>query len=63
MSGDNRLEMRNIRLLVPKKDYKGIAEEIRKMKRIWVGKNMDGLLRRRDAEANLVENCESKTLV
>ena len=63
MSGDNRLEMRNIRLLVPKKDYKGIAEEIRKMKRLWVGKNMDGLLRRRDAEAKLVENCESKTLV
>jgi GH24 family phage-related lysozyme (muramidase) len=63
MSGDNRLEMRNIRMLVPKKDYKGIAGEIRKMKRIWVGKNMDGLLRRRDAEAKLVENCESKTLV
>lgn len=57
MQGDNRLEMRNIRVLVPKKDYKGIAEEIRKMKRLWQGKNLDGLLARRDAEAKLVESC------
>jgi GH24 family phage-related lysozyme (muramidase) len=63
MAGDNRLEMRNIRVLVPKKDYKGIANEIRKMKRLWEGKGMDGLLKRREAEAKLVENCESKTLV
>ena len=63
MVGDNRLEMRNIRVLVPKKDYKGIANEIRKMKRLWEGKSMDGLLKRREAEAKLVENCESKTLV
>ena len=63
MSGDSRVEMRNIRVLVPKKDYKGIANEIRKMKRLWEGKGMDGLLKRREAEAKLVENCESKTLV
>jgi len=55
--GDSRLEMRNIRDLVPKKDYKGIANELRKMKRIWKGKGLDGLLARRDAEANLVETC------
>jgi GH24 family phage-related lysozyme (muramidase) len=57
LSGDSRLEMRNIRNLVLKKDYKGIAKEIRKMKRLWVGKGLDGLLERRDAEAKLVESC------
>lgn len=57
MNGDSRLEMRNIRDLVPKKDYKGIANEIRKMKRLWIGKNLDGLLNRREEEAKLVESC------
>jgi GH24 family phage-related lysozyme (muramidase) len=57
MQGDSRLEMRNIRVLVPKKDYKGIAEELRKMKRIWEGKGLDGLITRREAEAKLVETC------
>jgi GH24 family phage-related lysozyme (muramidase) len=57
LNGDSRLEMRNIRDLVPKKDYKGIANELRKMKRIWKGKGLDGLLARRDAEAKLVESC------
>ena len=57
MNGDSRLEMRNIRVLVPKKDYKGIAEEFRKMKRVWEGKGLDGLIARREAEAKLVETC------
>jgi GH24 family phage-related lysozyme (muramidase) len=57
MQGNSRLEMRNIRNLVPKKDYKGIAKELRKMKRIWQGKGLDGLLERREAEAKLVETC------
>jgi GH24 family phage-related lysozyme (muramidase) len=57
MKGDSRLEMRNIRDLVPKKDYKGIAKELRKMKIIWQGKNLDGLIDRREAEAKLVESC------
>jgi GH24 family phage-related lysozyme (muramidase) len=55
--GPSRVEMRNIRELVLKKDYVGIANEIRSMKRLWVGKNLDGLLKRRDAEANIVESC------
>lgn len=54
MKGDSRKEMRNIRAYVPEKNYKKIAQEIRNMKRIWVGKNLDGLLKRRDAEAALV---------
>ncbi len=57
MTGDSRLEMRNIRDLVPKKNYKGIAKELRNMKRIWKGKGLDGLLERREAEAKLVETC------
>ena len=57
MQGDSRLEMRNIRVLVPKRDYKGTAEELRKMKRIWQGKGLDGLITRREAEAKLVETC------
>jgi GH24 family phage-related lysozyme (muramidase) len=57
MKGDSRLEMRNIRDLVPKKEYKSIAKELRNMKRIWQGKGLDGLLERREAEAKLVESC------
>lgn len=57
LTGEKRLEMRNIRVLVPKKDYKKIADEIRNMKRIWRGKNLDGLIQRREAEAALVESC------
>jgi GH24 family phage-related lysozyme (muramidase) len=57
LTGSSRAEMRNIKNLVPLKDYKGIAEEFRSMKRIWEGKGLDGLLARREAEAKLVESC------
>ncbi len=57
LSGNSRSEMRAIRELVPTKNYNAIAKEIRLMKRIWEGKNMEGLLRRRDAEADLVASC------
>lgn len=56
MKGDSRKEMRNIRAYVPEKNYKKIAQEIRNMKRLWVGQNLDGLLARRDAEASLIES-------
>jgi len=47
--------MRAIRELVPNKAYEQIAQEIRSMKRLWIGtKNEKGLSRRRDAEADLV---------
>jgi hypothetical protein len=57
LSGSSRAEMRTIRELVPRKDYRGIASELRSMKRIWEGKGLDGLLARREAEAKLVESC------
>jgi GH24 family phage-related lysozyme (muramidase) len=57
MNGDSRLEMRNIRDAVAQGDLAEIAKQLRAMKRLWAGKNMDGLLKRRDAEAALVESC------
>lgn len=57
VSGSSRAEMANIRALIPSKNYKKIAQEIRNMKRLWVGKGLDGLLKRRDEEANLVDSC------
>jgi GH24 family phage-related lysozyme (muramidase) len=55
--GSSRIEMREIKNLVPTKNYKEISEEILKMKRIWIGKNLDGLLKRRDEESKLVLSC------
>lgn len=57
LKGPSRAEMRNIKELVPKKDYEGIAANIRAMKRIWEGKGLNGLLERRDSEADLVLEC------
>ena len=53
---DRRREMRAIRDAVAKKDLQEIANQLRAMKRLWVGKNLPGLLKRRDAEAALVES-------
>jgi hypothetical protein len=56
MVGDNRLEMRNIRDLVPKEDYSGIANQLRRMSRVWDGTLIyNGMRRRRYAEAKLIE--------
>lgn len=57
LAGDTRREMRVIKMLIPSKNYDRIAQEFRSMKRIWEGKGLDGLLRRRDAEADLIESC------
>lgn len=59
---DSRSEMRNIRDLVsnyvpgtdPAATQNAIAQEIRSMKRLWEGEGMNGLLVRRDAEADLI---------
>lgn len=56
LSGDRRKEMRAIVPLVKAKDLDGIAAQIEASKRLWVGKNLDGLLSRRDGEAKLVRN-------
>lgn len=56
MEGERRREMRAIQAAVPRRDLKEIANQLRKMKRLWIGKGLDGLLRRREAEAVLVES-------
>ena len=57
MEGDRRMEMRTIRDAVKVGDLVTIVKQLRYMKRLWVDKGLDGLLRRRDAEAALVESC------
>jgi hypothetical protein len=57
LNGQSRLEMRNIRDLISSKNYKEIAREVRKMKRLWIGKCLDGLIERRETEAKLIESC------
>jgi GH24 family phage-related lysozyme (muramidase) len=54
MNGDSRREMRAVRDAVANGDLQEIANQLRAMKRIWEGKGLDGLLKRRDAEADLV---------
>lgn len=56
MSGSTRSEMRNIRGHVAAGRVRSIPGEVRAMKRLWVGKGLPGLLRRRDAEAKLIES-------
>ena len=53
---NRRREMRAIKPLVAAKDLIGIADQIRSMKRLWEGKGLSGLLKRRDKEAELIEN-------
>lgn len=55
MSGDGRREMRQIRTLIAAGNVRGIPPQVRSMKRLWYGKGLDGLIRRREAEAKLIE--------
>lgn len=57
LAGPRRREMRTIASLVPKKDYAGIAAQLRSMKRIWAGTSIQSLCQRREEEAVLVESC------
>ena len=54
---DRRREMRAIRDAVPRQDLREIALQLRSMKRLWEGKGLDGLIKRREDEALLVESC------
>lgn len=55
--GDSRSEMRDIKNLIPSRNYHAIARKIRSMKRLWFGKGFDGLIERREREAKMVESC------
>ena len=50
---DRRREMRELQPAVAARDYVQMARLISSMKRLWVGKGMNGLLTRRDLEAEL----------
>ena len=56
MNGERRREMREIRDAVAAKDLPRIAAELRSMKRLWIGRGLDGLLSRREDEAAMVES-------
>lgn len=56
LNGESRKEMRAIVDLIEAKDYEGIAEEIEKSKRLWEHKGLDGLVIRREAEADMIRN-------
>lgn len=62
ISGANRIEMKNIIPLVAEQDLPGIAVQIRNMKRLWVNKNLPGLLARREQEAQMVEQANFNIL-
>ncbi len=55
--GPNRLEMKELKPAIARQDYKEMARLIRKMKKIWDGKNQNGLIIRREKEALLIESC------
>lgn len=55
MAGSGRTEMRAIRGHVAAGRITPIPREIRGMKRLWIGKGLPGLIRRREAEATLIE--------
>jgi GH24 family phage-related lysozyme (muramidase) len=56
LEGDSRKEMKAIVELVAKQDYEGIAEQIEQSKRLWENKGMDGLVIRRENEADLIRS-------
>ena len=56
MKGDRRTEMRAIRKAVQAQDLETIAAEIQKMIRLWQGKGLSGLVKRRILESLLVKS-------
>jgi len=56
LEGDSRAEMRAIVDLIATQDYEGIAEQIEKSKRLWENRGLDGLVVRRESEADLVRD-------
>lgn len=56
MEGERRREMKAIKPLVQAGDLRGIAAQIRSMKRLWDIDQLPGLHARRDREAELIEH-------
>lgn len=65
LSGSSRVEMLNISKAIKgeiKVDnlYTYVADQIIAMKRLWIGKGLDGLLRRRNEEAQVIREAANK---
>lgn len=58
---DRRREMRDMQEAVSHRDYRQMAQLFRSMKRIWEGRGLSGLLRRREREAELCEQAHAET--
>lgn len=56
LTGTGREEMLSIKSLVARKDYKGIAAQMRSMKRLWNAQTKPFLIKRRETEAVMIEN-------
>jgi GH24 family phage-related lysozyme (muramidase) len=56
LDGESRKEMKAIVELVAKQDYDGIAEQIERSKRLWENRGLDGLVIRRENEADLIRD-------
>ncbi len=54
LQGDRRAEMRELVEHTNSADYAAIAATIDKMKRLWVGTEVSGLVKRREEEAKLI---------
>jgi len=70
LEGERRREMKAIRDIMAKtqnfdeKALTQIADQIRKMKRIWIGGSIEkGMTRRREAEAKLVEEAVCNSII
>lgn len=58
---DRRREMRELQSAVVRRDYAGMAELHLSMRRLWKGKQMDGLLTRCEARAELCEQAAAES--
>ena len=60
MAGPRRAEMREIRDAVVVEDYRAMAKANRQSIRIWSGGKAPGLVRRRNAESLILDECAKK---
>ncbi len=56
LEGENRAEMRELVELIANQDYDGIADAVERSKRLSETREFDDLVRRREAEADLILN-------
>lgn len=54
LDGENRVEMRELVELIANKDYDGIADAVERSKRLCEVRGLDELVKRREAEADLI---------